>query len=338
IDLNRAGVPLLEIVSEPDMHSAEEAFAYVTEIRKMVRFLGICDGNMEEGSMRCDANISIRLKGDTRLGTKVEVKNLNSIRNVKRAISHEIERLIGLKEHHQDIIQQTRSFDASTGTTFSLRSKEEANDYRYFPDPDLTPFEVNQAQIDTIRTAMPELPESLEKRFMEELGLPSSDARVLSEDRETAALFGQTIRHTPHYKAAANWILGPVKSWLNEHNTTPASLNLSPVHFARLVDLVEEGAVSFGMAASRIFPELVKSPQTEPKEIAASLNILQENNQDALSAWVDEVLEKMPQKVQEYKKGKKNLIGLFSGEVKKISKGKADMRVVGEILKQKLNQ
>lgn len=338
IDLNRAGVPLLEIVSEPDMHSPQEAFAYVTEIRKIVRFLGICDGNMEEGSMRCDANISVRLKGATRLGTKVEVKNLNSIRNVKRAITFEIERLTRMLESNEEIIQQTRSFDASTGTTFSLRNKEEANDYRYFPDPDLTPFHVTESEIHAIKSGMPELPESLEKRFTAELGLPATDARLLSEDRDTAALYCEIIGHTVHYKSTANWILGPVKSWLNDHNATLQSIQLSPSHFARMVDLVEAGLVSFGMAASRIFPEMLKTPLKDPREIASSLNILQENNEDALMAWVDAVLAKMPQKVEEYKKGRKNLIGLFSGEVKKISQGKADMRVVGEILKQKLNQ
>jgi len=198
IDLNRAGVPLLEIVSEPDMHSAEEAFAYVTEIRKIVRYLQICDGNMEEGSMRCDANISIRLRDEKKLGTKVEVKNLNSIRNVKRAIEFEINRLITIVESGGKVIQQTRSFDASTGTTFSLRTKEEANDYRYFPEPDLTPFVITEEKIKEVRESLPALPAALEKKFMGQYSLPFADAKVLCDDRETAIFFERTNK--PHSK------------------------------------------------------------------------------------------------------------------------------------------
>ncbi|HJY22704.1 MAG TPA: Asp-tRNA(Asn)/Glu-tRNA(Gln) amidotransferase subunit GatB, partial [Hanamia sp.] len=183
IDLNRAGVPLLEIVSEPDIYSAEEAFAYVTEIRKMVRYLGVCDGNMEEGSMRCDANISVRLKGEKKLGTKVEVKNLNSIRNVKRAIDFEISRLIHLLENGEEVIQQTRSFDATNGTTFSLRTKEEANDYRYFPEPDLAPFIVTEKKITAVKSSMPELPAVLEKRFIEQYALSPESVKVICDDR-----------------------------------------------------------------------------------------------------------------------------------------------------------
>ncbi|MDQ6904435.1 MAG: Asp-tRNA(Asn)/Glu-tRNA(Gln) amidotransferase subunit GatB [Bacteroidota bacterium] len=338
IDLNRAGVPLLEIVSEPDMHSAEEAFAYVTEIRKIVRYLQICDGNMEEGSMRCDANISIRLRGEKKLGTKVEVKNLNSIRNVKRAIEFETGRLIDLVENGEKVIQQTRSFDASNGTTFSLRTKEEANDYRYFPEPDLAPFFVTDEKIESIRKSLPDLPAALEKKFIEEYFLPASDAKVLCDDRETAAFFTNIIAHTKNYKSSANWILGPIKSYLNEENIAIEQLPISAKTFAKLIEIVDGGSVSFGIASTKIFPALLQQPEKEPMEIAKELNVLQEKNDDFLNSWVDEVLEKMPEKVSEYKKGKKNLIGLFSGEVKKISKGKADMQAVNKILNQKLNQ
>jgi len=338
IDLNRAGVPLLEIVSEPDMHTSAEAFAYVTEIRKIVRYLQICDGNMEEGSMRCDANISIRLRGEKKLGTKVEVKNLNSIRNVKRAIDFEISRLIGLVESGQDVIQQTRSFDASTGTTFSLRTKEEANDYRYFPEPDLTPFFITDEKIETIKKSLPVLPVELEKKFTQQYSLPIADAKVLCDDRETAAFFENIICRTNNYKAAANWVLGPIKSYLNESNISIEELPISPKTFAKLIEIIEQGSVSFGIAASRIFPVLVNFPEKDPLEIAEELNVLKEKNDDSLNTWIDEVLAKMPEKVTEYKKGKKNLIGLFSGEVKKISKGKADMQAVNKILNQKLNQ
>jgi len=338
IDLNRAGVPLLEIVSEPDMHTAEEAFAYVTEIRKIVRYLQICDGNMEEGSMRCDANVSVRLKGEKKLGTKVEVKNLNSIRNVKRAIDFEITRLINLVENGQEVMQQTRSFDASNGTTFSLRSKEEANDYRYFPEPDLTPFFITDEKIETIKKSLPDLPATLEKKFINEYSLPLADSKVLSDDRETATFFQNIICHTTNYKAAANWVLGPVKSYLNDSNTSIEDLQINPKTFAKLIEIVEKESVSFGVAASRIFPVLLKFPDKEPIKIAEELNVLQEKNDDSLNTWVDEVLSKMPDKVSEYKKGKKNLIGLFSGEVKRISKGKADMKAVNQILNKKLNQ
>ena len=338
IDLNRAGVPLLEIVSEPDLFSAEEAFAYVTEIRKMVRYLQICDGNMEEGSMRCDANISVRLKGEKKLGTKVEVKNLNSIKNVKKAIDFEINRLINLLESGEEVIQQTRSFDAGNGTTFSLRTKEEANDYRYFPEPDLAPFLVTEKEISSIKAALPELPLALEKRFIEEYGLPVETSKVICDDRETANFFQNIIHYTSHYKAAANWIIGPVKSYLNENDIDIENFSIAPKIMAKLIHLVEEGSVSFGVAASKIFPLLIESDKKEPIEIAKELNLLQEKNDDTLNSWVDEVLANMPDKISEYKKGKKNLIGLFAGEVKKKSKGKADMQAVNKILNQKLNQ
>ena len=338
IDLNRAGVPLLEIVSEPDLFSSDEAFAYVTEIRKMVRHLQICDGNMEEGSMRCDANISVRLKGEKKLGTKVEVKNLNSIRNVKKAIDHEIDRLINLLENGEEVMQQTRSFDAATGTTFSLRSKEEANDYRYFPEPDLAPFFITEEQIDTIQSGMPELPAALEKRLIRQFSLSSEAAKVIADDRNIASFFENIIQNTEHHKAAANWIIGPLKSYLNENNVEISQFLVGPNAMARLINIVEEGKVSFGIAASKIFPVLLQSPEKDPLDIAKELNLLQEKNDDTLHVWVDEVLASMPEKVMEYKKGKKNLTGLFAGEVKKKSHGKADMQAVIAIINQKLNQ
>ena len=338
IDLNRAGVPLLEIVSEPDMHSPEEAHAYVTEIRKTVRYLQICDGNMEEGSMRCDANVSIRLKGEKTLGTKVEVKNLNSIKNVKKAIEFEIGRLISLSETGDEIIQETRSFDAANGSTFSLRNKEEANDYRYFPEPDLAPFHITQEKIDSVKKSLPELSAALEKKFIEQYFLPVSDAKVICDERETAVFFENLTGHTKNFKAASNWLLGPIKSYLNENNLNIGSFPGDLKSMSKLIDLVEEGSVSFGIAASRIFPLLIKSPGADLYQIATELNILQEKSGDALNTWVDEVLSKMPDKILDYKNGKKNLIGLFAGEIKKLSKGKADMQAVNKILTKKLNQ
>lgn len=337
IDLNRAGVPLLEIVSEPDMYSSDEAFVYITEIRKMVRHLQICDGNMEEGSMRCDANVSVRLKGEKKLGTKVEVKNLNSIRNVKKAIDYEIDRLVGLLEKGEKVIQQTRSFDADNGTTFSLRSKEEANDYRYFVEPDLAPFLVTEEQISTIRSSLPELPAELEKRFISEYSLSAEAAKIIAEDRETAAFFKDIIQYTHHYKPASNWIIGPIKSFLNENNVSLQNFPVSAELVAKLVNLVEEGKVSFGIAASRIFTVMIENNQKEPLEIAKEANLLQEKDDETLQSWIDEVLSSMPDKVAEFKKGKKNLAALFAGEVKRKSKGKADMQAVIKMLHQKLN-
>jgi aspartyl-tRNA(Asn)/glutamyl-tRNA(Gln) amidotransferase subunit B len=337
IDLNRAGVPLLEIVSEPDMHSSDEAFAYITELRKMVTWLGICDGNMEEGSMRCDANISIRLQGDTKLGTRVEVKNLNSIRNVKRAIDVEVERLIGLVENNQPIIQETRSYDADNNITFSLRSKEDADDYRYFPEPDLAPFQITDDYLVQIKNELPVLPIALKKRYTTELKLSDYDASVLCDDKDQSEYFEEVIKHTPNYKAVANWLLGPVKSHLNDSNSNYKAFNLPADKLASLIALVETGVLNFGIASSKVFPVLLAQPEKQPLQVANELNLIQETDTSSIEQWVNEALAKMPDKVKQYQSGKKGLIGLFAGEVKKLSKGKADMQMVNEILEGKLN-
>ncbi len=337
IDLNRAGVPLLEIVSEPDMHSSDEAFAYITELRKMVTWLGICDGNMEEGSMRCDANISIRLQGETKLGTRVEVKNLNSIRNVKRAIDVEVERLIGLVENNQTIIQETRSYDADNNSTFSLRSKEDADDYRYFPEPDLAPFHITDDYLTKIKNELPVLPNDLKKRYVDELKLSQYDASVLCDDKDQSEFFEQVIKHTDNYKAVANWMLGPVKSFLNDSNADYNTFSLSPEKLASLIALVENGTLNFGIASSKVFPVMLTQPDKEPLQIATELNLIQETDTGSIEQWVDEAIAKMPDKVKQYQAGKKGLIGLFAGEVKKLSKGKADMQLTNTILEKKLN-
>jgi aspartyl-tRNA(Asn)/glutamyl-tRNA(Gln) amidotransferase subunit B len=338
IDHNRAGVPLVEIVSEPDMFSADEAYAYVTELRKLVRFLGICDGNMEEGSMRCDANVSIRIRGEKKLGTKVEVKNLNSIRNVKRAIEFESRRMMEMAENGETILQQTRSFDADNGTTFALRSKEEANDYRYFPDPDLPPFTITDHKLAAIKAAMPELPEAVQQRYMKDFQLAQYDASLLSEDKELVDYFENVIRFTNQYKAVANWLLGPVKAWINENNLTISTFGLPAEKLAGLVDLVNSGQISFSAASSRLLPKLLENPMTDPVVLARTLNLLQNAETSEIETWVGEVLNRMPEKVAEYRKGKKGLIGLFMGEVKKISKGKADPKITTSLLEQKLNE
>jgi aspartyl-tRNA(Asn)/glutamyl-tRNA(Gln) amidotransferase subunit B len=337
IDLNRAGVPLLEIVSEPDLHSSDEAFAYITELRRLVRWLEICDGNMEEGSMRCDANISIRLKGEKKLGTRVEVKNLNSIRNVKKAIDLEVDRLIDIVESGAAIVQETRSFDADNNTTFSLRSKEDADDYRYFADPDLTPFHITDQFLEEVKNSLPPLPEALEIKYKEVFQLLAYDAQVICSDKAQVNYFEEIIKHTTNYKAAVNWLMGPIKSYLNDHSIELEAFPLSPEQTASLIQLVNDGKVNFSIASTKILSALIQSPQKNPLEIVTELNLLQESNNDSVASWVDEVINKMPDKVKEYRSGKKGLIGLFAGEVKKISKGKADMNLVNKLLAEKLN-
>ena len=336
IDLNRAGVPLLELVTDPVIHDAETASHFLTELRKLVRWLGICDGNMEEGSLRCDANISLRPMGESKLGTKVEVKNINSIRFVRKAIEAEIKRQTELLQKGEKVVQQTRGYDADKDTTHAQRDKEEAHDYRYFPCPDLPPFTVSDKKLEEIRTAMPTLPWQQEEAYLAK-GLSAQDAGILAEDIATARYFNELTDFTPHTKAAANWMLGPVKKWLNEHHMEIAEFPLFPAGLAALVDLVASDKVNFSMAAARILPEAISRPEADPLQIANELNLLQEQDSDQLETWVQEVLEAMPDKVTEYKKGKKGLIGLFLGEVKKKSKGKADLQKATIILNRALN-
>ena len=335
IDLNRAGVALIEIVTEPCLRSSEEAYQYVTELRRLVQWIDVCDGNMEEGSLRCDANVSIRLKGETELGTKVEVKNLNSIRNIKKAIDLEVDRMIDIVENGGTIIQQTRSYDADNDTTFSMRDKEEANDYRYFACPDLAPFHLTANFIESIKEALPALPQQLAKTYQADYSLSAYDAAQLCEDKTTSDYFLATVAHTKHYKAVVNWLTGPIKQYLNDHKAALATLPLAPATLAALIALIDEGKVNFSIASSKIFPVLLKENKS-PLQIAEALNLLQVSDSNDLAAWVDEVISKMPDKVAEYKKGKKGLIGVFVGEVKKLSKGKADPKLVTELLQEKL--
>ena len=336
IDYNRAGTPLIEIVTEPDIRSSDEAFAFVSEIRKLVRYLEVCDGNMEEGSLRCDANISVRIKGDTKLGTRVEVKNLNSIRNVKRAIDVEAKRLIEIIEAGGTIQQQTRSFDANTGTTQAIRDKEDADDYRYFPEPDLTPFHLQDEFIEKIRRSIPALPEERIEKYTTKLKLSDYDASVLTEERVVSDYFEQIILHTTNYKAAANWMLGPVKSWMNENGKEITEFPLKPEQLVSLITLIDEGKVNFSSASTKIFPALLANPDKEAASIAKEENLIQESDVSAIGPIIDQVLDKFADKVQEYKKGKKGLLALFVGEVMKQTKGKADPKVTNKILLEKL--
>lgn len=336
IDLNRAGTPLIEIVTEPDIRSAEEAFAYVSEIRKLVQYLGVCDGNMEEGSLRCDANISVRKKGDPKLGTRVEVKNLNSVRNIKRAVEYEAARLIQLSEAGETIRQQTRSFDAGNGTTFAIRDKEDADDYRYFPEPDLTPFSLQDSYIDSIRASLPELPAARIQRYMQQLQLTEYDVRVITEEKDFADYFEAVTQHTGHYKQAANWMLGPVRTLLNETQQPVAAFPLKPAALAALIGLAADNKVSFSQASTRLFNLLLSQPDADPAQLAAAHNLLQDSDAAGIEALVDKALAKFPDKVAEYRKGKKGLLALFVGEVMKLSKGKADPKVTNDLLLKKL--
>ncbi len=336
VDLNRAGVPLIEIVTDPDIRSSEEAHAVLTEIRKMVRYLDICDGNMEEGSMRCDANVSIMLKDATEYGKKVEVKNMNSIRNVQKAIDHEVERQIMLLESGKSIASETRLFNAAKGTTYSMRTKEELNDYRYFPEPDLCPLVVSDEWLDTIRAVMPALPHALWHKFKDQYGLPAYDAEVLTETKAMAAYFEEVCRHTNHYKAASNWMMGPVRSYLNDHTCGIEAFPLAPDYLVSLVELVAQDKVSFAIASQKVFPQMLENNSKSPLEYAKAMNLLQESNSDSIQPLVEEILSDYPNKVDEYRKGKKGLLGMFMGEVMKRSKGKANPKVANELLRKEL--
>ena len=337
IDLNRAGVPLIEIVSEPDMRSAEEAYQYLFEIRKLLRYLEICDGNMEEGSMRCDANISVRLKGSEVLGERCEVKNMNSMRNVMRAIEFEARRQIDIIEEGGVIEQQTRSFNANDGSTFTLRSKENANDYRYFPEPDLPPFIVSEEKVKEIKSKMPKLSKELFKEFTEQLGLSAYDANIISDDKYIAAYYNEIIHNTKNYKAAANWLIGPIKSYLNEQAVEIKDFPIAPKTIASIIGLIEEGKLNFASASNTLFPALLEKPNEQVLSLAESLNIIQNSDSSAIEKIVEEVLSENEAKVAEYKAGKHGLMGMFMGQVMRKSGGKADPKIATALLNEKLN-
>lgn len=338
IDLNRAGTPLLEIVTEPDFRSGEEAYAYLTEVRKLVRYLEICDGNMEEGSLRCDANISVMLKGASEFGKKVEVKNMNSFRNVERAIDFEIHRQIDLLEAGEEIAGETRSFDAVKDITFSLRSKENANDYRYFPEPDLQPVFITQEYIANVKSTLPILPDELFLRYTHEYKLSEYDAQQIIESREVAAYYNQLVKHTKNYKSAANWLMGPIKSYLNEHAIHFTDFSMTPEKVAEIIQLIDENKVSNSAAAQGLFPALLAQPNKTAEQIAAELDLIQNSNSGELQGMIDGVLTKFPEKVAEYKGGKVGLLGMFVGEVMKQSKGKADPKLLNQLVRETLEK
>lgn len=338
VDYNRAGVPLIEIVSEPEIRTGEEAYEYVSEIRKLVRYLDICDGNMEEGSLRCDANISVRPKGSTAFGVKVEVKNMNSFSNVKRAIECETERQISLINQGGEVVSETRGFNALKGETFSMRSKEAANDYRYFPEPDLPPFLVSEDMLGRLRSEMPELPEELYNSFRTDFGLSEYDARTITEDKHMAQYYKTLCMYTRNFKAGANWVLGPVKSYLNEHAIEFTGLKLGPHKIAELIALIDSNKLSYTAAAQSVFPELTVNSEASALEIAEKLNVIQTEDPDLIQRLLKDVTAKYPDKVLEYRNGKKGLLGLFVGEVMKLSQGKANPRTVNDAVREFLEK
>ena len=336
IDLNRAGVPLLEVVTEPMISSGEEAAAYLGELRKLVRYLNICDGNMEEGSMRCDANVSVRLKGSKLLGNRCEVKNLNSMKNVQKAIEYEIGRQIKLISEGQYIEQNTLNFDASTGITSPLRSKEMANDYRYFPEPDLLPLVISDEFLAEIKAEMPELPEALFQKFTKEMALPVYDALVLTSEKSTADYFIAIAKHTNNYKLAANWVMGSIKSFLNEQQIGFEDFKVNAKEIAEMINLIDSEAINHHQAKDQLFPALTQNLGKKVKDLVVELNLHIKEDVNEVDGLLIEILNKYPDKVKEYHQGKKGVIGLFMGDLMKISKGKIDPKKANQLLTDKI--
>ena len=338
VDLNRAGVPLLEIVSEPDIKSSQEAYNYVTEVRKLVRYLDICDGNMEEGSLRCDANISVMPVGSKVYGNKVEVKNMNSIRNVQKAIEFEIERQIEMKENNENIFSETRSFDALKGITIAMRSKEAANDYRFFPEPDLQPISVRKEDIEVVRKEMPALPRDLFIRFTKEFGLSEYDAYNLTDSKEIALFFQKITKLCSNYKSAANWVMGDIKSYLNQQGMEMSDFPISVENIALLIQIIDDGKVSSSVASQKIFPELLKSDEKTPLQIAEKLNLIQDSDESSILSYIQTVIESNPEEIERYKNGEKQLIGFLMGQLMKASKGKADPKAANQLMRETLDK
>jgi aspartyl-tRNA(Asn)/glutamyl-tRNA(Gln) amidotransferase subunit B len=332
IDYNRAGTPLVEIVTEPDVKNADEAYQFVTEVRRLVRYLEICDGNMEEGSLRCDANVSVMPKGTNTFGTKVEVKNMNSISNVKRAIEHEIIRQTELINNGGTVDGETRGFNAADGTTFSMRKKEMVNDYRYFPEPDLPPLLVTQEHINAIKSQMPPLPDELYTLFTQEYGLSEYDAGVLADEKQIALYYLEILKHTKNYKSASNWLTVNIKGYLNETARDITQFELSPKVIAEIIALVDAELVSHSAAAKKLFPHLIANPGDEPKAAAEALGIIQSTDTGLVESIVAEVLKDLAPKVEEYKAGKTGLLGLFVGECMKRGRGKLNPKAVNELI------
>lgn len=336
LDFNRAGVALLEIVTCPEIASAQEAYIFLTELRRLVRYLEICDGNMEEGSLRCDANVSVMPIGSQVFGQKVEIKNMNSIKNVQLAIEYEIERQIQVLEQGEQVIGETRMYDASRGITIRQRTKESAIDYRYFVEPDLPPLLITAHWIEEIKQNMPLLPRAYKVKFIEQYQLSDYAAGIIIESKELALYFEALCQLTTYYTAAANWIMGPVKGYLNELSLSLQEFPLPPTKLAALIELVEQGSISFSAASQQLFPALLAMPFRIPLELAQELNLLQENNTETLQALISEVVQAYPEKVLAYKNGKKGILGMLMGEIMQRSQGKAAPALVSKLLQDRL--
>ncbi|NDY57488.1 Asp-tRNA(Asn)/Glu-tRNA(Gln) amidotransferase subunit GatB [Desulfovibrio sulfodismutans] len=334
VDLNRTGVPLIEIVSEPDMRSAEEAVAYLKALRSILVYLGICDGNMEEGSFRCDANVSLRPFGQAELGTRAELKNMNSFRHVQKAIEYEIERQADMLDDGQAVIQETRLYNVDKGVTASMRGKEEAHDYRYFPDPDLVPLVVTEAQLAAWAGELPELPVARRDRFVSQYGLTPKDADVLTAERDVADYFEEAARLCNEPKKAANWIMSELLRELNQAAVTAAACPLPAAYLASLVTLVESGRIS-GKIGKQIFPEIF-ARGLDPKTYVDQQGLSQISDSSALESAVDKILADNPDEVAAYKAGKTKLMGFFVGQIMKATKGQANPALVNELLGKKL--
>ncbi len=335
VDLNRAGTPLLEIVSEPDMRTPEEAVAYMKKIHALVQYIGICDGNMQEGSFRCDANVSVRPKGEEALGTRTEIKNLNSFRFIEKAINYEVERQIDLIEDGGKIIQQTRLYDPDKHETRPMRSKEEANDYRYFPDPDLLPVELDPELLEAIRKTMPELPEARKTRFISDYNLSKDDAEVLTSSRDLADYFETVAEKSGDVKLSANWVMSTFVGALNKNHVETAQSPVSAESFAGLLARIADNSVS-GKVAKDIF-ETMWNGEGEADEIIEAKGLKQISDSSALEKMADEVIAANPSQVAEFKGGKDKLLGYFVGQVMKASKGQANPGEISKIIKQKLS-
>jgi aspartyl-tRNA(Asn)/glutamyl-tRNA(Gln) amidotransferase subunit B len=334
VDLNRAGTPLLEIVTEPDMRSADEVVAYLKGLRDILMYLEVCDGNMEEGSFRCEPNLSLRPLGQKEFGTKVELKNINSFKFVKDAIEYEIKRQTKVLNEGGTIRQETRLWNIERGETAVMRSKEEAHDYRYFPDPDLVPLKLDQEWIDQCRSALPELPAAKVARFVGEYGLPQYDAGVLTASRGLADYFEACVARFPHPKTVSNWVMGELSRELNNSGTDVTASPVSPERLVSLLTLVEQGTISLKVARD-LFPELYRSGKT-PEQIVQEKGLTQVSDEGALEKIVDEVLAKSPTQVAQFKEGKHQVLGFLVGQVMKASAGKANPGKVNELLKRKL--
>ena len=338
LDFNRAGVPLLELVTAPDINSPEEAQAFLVAVRQLVRHLDISDGNMEEGSLRCDANISLIPPGSDKPGNRVEVKNLNSFRFLKKALEYEIDRQKKIYESGGVVERETRGFDAVKGITFPMRTKEELHDYRYFPEPDMPPFQVSEKMLKELKEKMPPLPYQLWKRYTEELNLSEKEAEFLIEDLNMSWFFEETLKEYHSPKGILKWLMGPVRAFLNQNSISIEEFPLSPQTIAKLTEIADKEVIHFTVASQKLFPALLKDPSRDPENLIKELDLDQKVDDSYIEQIVREVLQTFPDKIEQYHKGKTGLLGLFIGESMKKLRGKADPRKVKETVIKLLNK